>query len=259
METERSSPGSVWRRSTSRPIQGRLRRFSRSPPGRPSSSGSGVPVSARSRLPRRSAGRSRRRSIAWRRPGAIRRSASRRKPGRTPGIARVWKTRCSGRASPQIMASPGRRRPSPPAPSSRPTRRTGPELAAFLALRNGAEERLLELLQLLQCNYPYQATAYHFFGHHLERHKDPGRAELAFKIFATLEPRSEEPFYDLAALDASQGRKDLAFENLKKSIDRGARDLDFIRKDPRLLALHGDPRFARLAGPVPPAPAPKKK
>ncbi len=140
-----------------------------------------------------------------------------------------------------------------------PANRTGLELAGFLALRNGAEERLLELLQLLQCNYPYQATAYHFWGHHLERHKDPARAELAFRIFATLEPRSEEPFYDLAVLDASQGRKDLAFENLKKSIDRGARDLDFIRKDRRLLALHGDPRFARLAGSVPPAPTQKKR
>lgn len=135
---------------------------------------------------------------------------------------------------------------------------TGLELAGFLALRNGAEEGLYQMLQILQCNYPYRATAYHYLAHHLQRRKEDARAEIAYKIFAAIEPRSEEPFYDLAALYASQGRKDPAFENLKKSIDRGARDLDFIRKDPQMGPLRDDPRFSRLVGPAPPK-APEKK
>ncbi len=136
---------------------------------------------------------------------------------------------------------------------------TGLELAGLLALRNGADEGLYQMLQILQCNYPYRATAYHFLAHQLQRRKETGRAEIAYKIFAVIEPRSEEPFYDLAALYASQGRKDLAFENLRKSIDRGARDVDYIRKDPQMGPLRDDPRFSRLVGPIPPKTPQKKK
>lgn len=135
---------------------------------------------------------------------------------------------------------------------------TGLELAGFLTLRDGADEGLYEMLSILQCNYPYRATAYHFLGHQLQRRKADARAEVAYQIFAAIEPRSEEPFYDLAAFYASQGRKDAAFENLKKSIDRGARDLDYIQKDLRMAPLKNDPRFSGLVGPIPPK-APQKK
>ena len=86
--------------------------------------------------------------------------------------------------------------------------------------------------------------------HFFERGKKPVQAERAFQIFADLEPWNEEPDYDLAAFYASQGKKDLALDHLKKSIALGAKDFDFIRKDGRFRSLRDDPRFAELVGPV---------
>ena len=128
---------------------------------------------------------------------------------------------------------------------------------AFLALRNGWKDYFMERIELMQCDYPYRGTPYHYWAHFLEKAKDPAGAEKAFKVFTRLEPRSDEPYHDLAAFYAAQGKKDLAFENLAKAISLGDDDFEQIRKDPRLLSLADDPRYARLLH-APPAPAQAK-
>ena len=134
---------------------------------------------------------------------------------------------------------------------------TALELVSFLALRNGWPDVLLSHLEVLQCNYPFRGTSYHFFGHQMQKQGELAKAEGAFRMFARLEPRSEEPYYDLAAVYAEQGKKDLAFSHLKQAIALGATDFGIIRSDPRLSSLRDDPRFSEL---VPqPAPPPSKR
>lgn len=53
--------------------------------------------------------------------------------------------------------------------------------------------------------------------------------------------------YDLACAYAKQGKLDPAFGALKSAIDLGFRDLDHLRTDADLAALHGDPRWVDLA------------
>ena len=108
----------------------------------------------------------------------------------------------------------------------------------------------------MQCNYPFRGTSYHFFGHYLQKQGDLAKAEAAYRTFARLEPRSEEPYYDLATVYAGQGKKDQAFEYLKKAIDLGATDFVSIRNDPLLVLLRDDARFSTL---VPQASPPASK
>jgi len=130
---------------------------------------------------------------------------------------------------------------------------TALELVSFLALRNGWPDILLSHLEVLQCNYPFRGTSYHFFGHYLQKQKELAKAEAAFRMFVRLEPRSEEPYYDLATVYAEQGQKDLAFDYLKKAITLGAIDFALIRSDPLLHSLRDDPRFSNLVPQAPPS------
>ncbi len=131
---------------------------------------------------------------------------------------------------------------------------TALELVSFLAVRNDWNDILMENLDLLQCGYPFRGTAYHYWAHFRERNKDPQGAEKALLAFSWIEPRNDEAFYDLAAFYAAEGKKGLAFDNLRKAIELGADDFEEIRRDQRLRALMDDPRFAELLGSVPPSP-----
>jgi arylsulfatase A-like enzyme len=132
---------------------------------------------------------------------------------------------------------------------------TALDLVTFLAVRNGWGSVLMDNMSILQCNYPFRGTPYHYWGHFLERSKDPSRAEKALLMFSQVEPRNNEAFYDLAVFYASQGKKDLALENLRRAIGLGADDLEKIRQDKRLSPLSDDPRFSDLVGRVPHPPA----
>ncbi|MFQ5877158.1 MAG: sulfatase-like hydrolase/transferase, partial [Acidobacteriota bacterium] len=132
-----------------------------------------------------------------------------------------------------------------------PANYTALELILFLMVRNRRHEMILEPFELFQCNYPFRGAPYHLLGHYFER-SDPEKAEGALQIYRLLEPWSEEPEYDLAVHYAGRGAIDLAFRHLKRSIELGAEDLEFIRGDGRLAALRKDPRFADLVGPVGP-------
>lgn len=137
-----------------------------------------------------------------------------------------------------------------------PSNYTALDMTASLSLRNGWTEYLNHDLEILQCNYPLRPLGYHYYAHGLEKAGDKTRAEKALKLYALLDPEHEEPYYDLAVLYAQSERKDLALDNLAKSLRYGAEDLDFIRRDGRLRSLRDDPRFVSLVGPVtPPAPS----
>ncbi len=130
-------------------------------------------------------------------------------------------------------------------------------MVSSVALRNGDHATLMEELEILQCDYPLRAVSYHYFGHDLQRRKEMAGAEKAFRLCSVIEPRNEEPFYDLAALYALEGKKDLALDYLRRSIERGATDFGFIRTDPQLASLRKDPRFVSLVGTSPSPPSPK--
>jgi len=54
--------------------------------------------------------------------------------------------------------------------------------------------------------------------------------------------------YNLACLEARQGRRNEALSLLRETVDHGlspAQDVD-MEKDPDLKSLHGDPRFTAL-------------
>lgn len=129
---------------------------------------------------------------------------------------------------------------------------TALELVSFLLVRNGPALMLLDALEVLQCNYPYRGSAYHIYGHEMEKERKYAEAEQALNVFKLIYPDSEEPYYDLASIYAWQDQKDKAFEYLAKAIKFGAHDYAFIWRDGRLAKIKQDPRFAKLVGPPPP-------
>ena len=133
------------------------------------------------------------------------------------------------------------------------------EVLAVAALKRGDQATLKENLELLQCDYPFRALSYHYWAHDLESRKELDKAGKTLELFALIEPLSEEPYYDLAGLYAAQGKKEMALEYLKKSIDRGATDFGYIRKDPQFASIRDEPRFVSLVGAEPAAtPAPDR-
>jgi arylsulfatase A-like enzyme len=136
-----------------------------------------------------------------------------------------------------------------------PTNLTALELVAALAARGGFHEGVVHALEIMQCDYPFRGTAYHFWGHEMEKQGLKEKAVEALEVFALTTPRSEEPYYDLAVALTAVGKKAKALDYLAEAIKYGAEDLAFIRIDSRLKDLRGDPRFADLVGPVEPLPA----
>jgi len=59
-------------------------------------------------------------------------------------------------------------------------------------------------------------------------------------------PQDPRAAYDVARVYASFDMQDQAFEWLEKSLRLGLDDIQFVRADPVLRGLAGDPRFARL-------------
>ncbi len=116
------------------------------------------------------------------------------------------------------------------------------------ATLRGIQDREEEGIQLLQCNYPLRAAPYHLYAHMRMDAMQMKEAEAPLRMFARLTPWSEEPDYDLAILFAGTGDTGRALDHLERSIALGATNFSFIRSDPRLAALRGDPRFEELLG-----------
>jgi tetratricopeptide (TPR) repeat protein len=59
-------------------------------------------------------------------------------------------------------------------------------------------------------------------------------------------PKDPKAAYEMARIYAVQGRASQAIEWLTKALDLGFDDLEFMKADPALVGLRGDPRFGRL-------------
>ena len=63
-------------------------------------------------------------------------------------------------------------------------------------------------------------------------------------------PDNPSLLYDLACLEALQGRADDAFEHLTSSLQAQPKFKDYAAKDPDLESLRDDPRFTAVVGPL---------
>jgi arylsulfatase A-like enzyme len=124
------------------------------------------------------------------------------------------------------------------------------ELSVIRLIALGLRDDVLAQLEILQCNYPFRGSAYHQLGHVRLNDNDAPAAEGALKMYARLEPWSEQAHYDLTVFYARQGKSDEAFRHLEKAISLGATDFDYIRRDPGLQPLRDDPRFTELVYPA---------
>ena len=81
-----------------------------------------------------------------------------------------------------------------------------------------------------------------------------GNRDAALSILkkVTASPRYV-PCYSVALIYLGLGDKNQAMDWLEKSFVQGQPDLNTIRFDPLLKALHGDPRFEKLAERIAPA------
>jgi tetratricopeptide (TPR) repeat protein len=59
-------------------------------------------------------------------------------------------------------------------------------------------------------------------------------------------PKDPKAAYEMARIYAVQGRASQAIEWLTKALELGFDDLEFMKADPALVGLRGDPRFGRL-------------
>ncbi len=79
--------------------------------------------------------------------------------------------------------------------------------------------------------------------------KDLGRAREFFQKSWDLGPIPTAA-YNLACLDAREGKKDSAFKQLEKALGAGFDDEDTLTKDPDMAPLVSDPRFNGVLGGV---------
>jgi len=61
-----------------------------------------------------------------------------------------------------------------------------------------------------------------------------------------LRPECARSYYDLACLDALEGRRNAAFDNLTQALSRGFRNVEHMRRDAALRSLRRDARWKTL-------------
>jgi tetratricopeptide (TPR) repeat protein len=76
-----------------------------------------------------------------------------------------------------------------------------------------------------------------------------GEAEALLREGLAQYPDNPSLLYDLACLDALQGRSDEALEHLRTALEAQPKFKDYAVKDPDLASLRDDPRFTELVGP----------
>ena len=113
----------------------------------------------------------------------------------------------------------------------------------LLGLKNHWGDMLLDPLELMVCNYPYESVGYHQLGHYYDAKGDAQAALEAFKTMLVVEPGNQEAEYDIACILDGMGRSDEAFSHLKKSVEFGGDEWEVIAIDPRLKNLREKPDF----------------
>ena len=72
------------------------------------------------------------------------------------------------------------------------------------------------------------------------------QARSSFLQVIKRNPQHEWAYYDLACLDAREGKRNSAFRNLNNAVDRGLKDVNHIRRDRDLVKLHSNRRWKEL-------------
>ena len=109
--------------------------------------------------------------------------------------------------------------------------------------------RLKEAVKLLKLATELEsgcAGAWYDLGLAHARLKHRTQARRCLLKSLELRPESAWSHYDLACLDALEGRRDAAFDNLLEAVERGFRDLGHIRRDADLRSLRRDARWKTL-------------
>ena len=73
---------------------------------------------------------------------------------------------------------------------------------------------------------------------------DDAVREMQFAVM--LRPQDSTLHYNCACTYATLGRKSDSLDSLRKAWEYGYRDVVWVRRDPDLVPLHGDPEFERL-------------
>ena len=71
-------------------------------------------------------------------------------------------------------------------------------------------------------------------------------SEREMKFAVTLRPNDPTLHYNCACTYAKLSMRSEALDSLKRAWEAGYQDNDWVRRDPDLESLHGDPEFERL-------------
>jgi arylsulfatase A-like enzyme len=117
------------------------------------------------------------------------------------------------------------------------------DFQVVLGLRNRWGDMLLEPLELMVCDYPYESLGYHRLGH-LDMSQGKLEAALqAFNLMLAVEPGDQEGEYDVGCTLDQMGRSDEALVHVKRSVELGGDDWEIIARDPSLRKLQQTPEF----------------
>ena len=93
---------------------------------------------------------------------------------------------------------------------------------------------------------PFCCGAWYDLGLAYARQNKRKQARVYFLKARQVEPRNPWPHYDLACLDALDGKRDAAFRNLWKAVERGFRDVGYLRRDKDFRCLRRVARWKEL-------------
>lgn len=120
------------------------------------------------------------------------------------------------------------------------------DLVVFTGLRNRWGDMLMEPLETMQCDYPYEGVGYHYLGHLYESDGKPEKALAAFRVFGMAEPWSAEAELDMAAALGAMSRTNEALDHIARAVELGFHETRTSLHDPRLTKLRQDPRYLDL-------------
>lgn len=93
---------------------------------------------------------------------------------------------------------------------------------------------------------PCCTDAWYDLGVTLSRLKRRKKARLCFVKAFRLDPKYAWAYYDLTCLDALEGKRNAAFQNLEKAVARGFQDIRHLRRDAELRSLRRDTRWKAM-------------